>query len=522
MMGAGAATFLPWPMHRAAADAASPRRYCASVSIGALDADPELLGTIARSGVHEVYLACFFNGNWNNSLEEVAAWNKRIEAAGMAAHQITIPLGHPSFTETQPDYMAQVGFKEWQAGQRPDGRKYLGVSLHPGATEANVEALKKIKEACPGTIFVDDDFRLAPSPDDIGGCFCDWHRDRFLERHDFSPTEWEALLAAVNQRELTPIMRAWITDTCDELTASFRAQQAAAAPEGQLGIMVMYLGSEKAGIRLEDYRDVPFRVGELMFNDASFAPVKGKTNELFSALFHRRYAKPELAWSETTAWPPDQLSAANMAAKLIITTIADVRNTMFMSGMTPFPRTHWDVLAPAMKEQAAIHAKLAGHTPKGPLKHFWGEHSRWVGDANPFSLFLAMGLPFEVVDAPSAEGWTFLADADAKALAADVPSAPADHLVYRRESGVTLEGARALSESLEDLYALKHEIVAGLRGVPYVEQDVPVVCAWYPSTRAVLLWNLAETPVDVVVRMDAQQRAATLAPLGSALLEDLG
>ena len=127
----------------------------------------------------------------------------------------------------------------------------------------------------------------------------------------------------------------------------------------------MYLGSEKAGIRLTDYRDVPFRVGEFMFNDRSFAPVKGKTDELFSCLFHRRFARPELAYSETTAFPADQLSARNMAAKLTVSTLSDVRNTMFMSGATPFPRQHWQTLAPAMKQHAGLHRKISldiGHT----------------------------------------------------------------------------------------------------------------------------------------------------------------
>jgi hypothetical protein len=31
-----------------------------------------------------------------------------------------------------------------------------------------------------------------------------------------------------------------------------------------------------------------------------------------------------------------------------------------------------------------------------------------------------------------------------------------------------------------------------LRDVPFVEDEKPVVCAWYPTARAVLLWNLAE------------------------------
>jgi hypothetical protein len=134
--------------------------------------------------------------------------------------------------------------------------------------------------------------------------------------------------------------------------------------------MVMYLGSEKAGIRLTDYRDVPFRVGELMFNDRSFAPVKGKTDELFSSLFHRRFVRPELAYSETTAYPANELSAGNMAAKLAVSTLSDVRNTMFMSGLTPFPREHWQTLGPAMKQHADVHRKIAGHTPRKPLKHY--------------------------------------------------------------------------------------------------------------------------------------------------------
>ena len=120
-----------------------------------------------------------------------------------------------------------------------------------------------------------------------------------------------------------------------------------------------------------------------MFDDRSFAPVKGKTDELFSSLFHRRFVRPELAFSETTAYPADQLSARNMAAKLAVSTLSDVRNTMFMSGMTAFPREHWQTLAPAMKHHQELHRKVAGHRPKGPLKHFWGEASRLRGRRQP-------------------------------------------------------------------------------------------------------------------------------------------
>ncbi len=496
----------------AAAGDGSPsvRRYNLSVSIDALKADPELLDIVGGAGVTDLWLACFFNGNFYHPIEEVMEWKGRVEAKGMAVHNITIPLGHPSFTDKPPDYMPGVALGAWKQGVRPDGTRHYGVSLHPPATEANVDALRKIKTTDPKIVFVDDDYRLAPSPSDIGGCFCDDCKRAFLEKHGYGAPQWDALLGAVAERRLTAELRAWVTHQCDKLTACFRAQQAALAPEAELGIMVMYLGSEKAGIRLPDYTGVPFRVGELMFGDASFAPVKGKTDELFSALFHRRFTPPERAYSETTAWPPDGLSAANMAAKLSITTLADVRNTMFMSGERAFPRTHWETLAPEMKKQAALHRELAGHAPRGPFRHYWGEGARWAGDANPYSLFLACGVPFEVADTVSDTGWTFLADADAH-------EAAGDRCVTRAAGGA----GRAVPETLEALFALKRELLPALGRVPVVAEDVPVVCAWYPTARAALLWNLAEEAREVTLLAGKDRRPVALGPLGSELVRDV-
>ncbi len=266
----------------------------------------------------------------------------------------------------------------------------------------------------------------------------------------------------------------------------------------------MYLGAEKAGIRLADYRDAPFRVGELMFDDRSFAPIKGKTNELFSSLFHRRFARPELAYSETTAFPANRLSANNMAAKLAVSTISDVRNTMFMSGSTAFPREHWQTLGPAMKRHAAWHGRIAGHVARGPLKHFWGEAARYVGDDNPYSLFLALGIPFEVTAEPAADGFTFLSDADARA--AGSLRSPGTVFVTRLSSG-SPGGMRVVPESLDKLMELKRELLPQLEKAPYVEGESPVVCAWYPTAGGVLLWNLSERREDLTLRYRGSRRA---------------
>ncbi len=284
------------------------------------------------------------------------------------------------------------------------------------------------------------------------------------------------MIDAVRARRLDAVLRNWVEYTCGQLTQCFRTIQKAAGGLA-LGIMVMYLGSEKAGIRLEDYRGAGFRVGELMFDDRSFSPVKGKTDELFSALFHRRFTAPERAYSETTAFPADRLSARNMAAKLVISTLADVRNTMFMSGLKPFPLAHWETLGPAMRKQAAIHARVAGYAPRGPFKHWWGTAARYVGDDKPYSLFLASGVPFEVCHEPPREGWTFLSDADAGSMRPPVEA-------------VTRS---TLPETLGSLFAFKRRIRTQLENVPFIEDDKPAVCSWLPGARRVLLWNLAES-----------------------------
>ena len=492
----------------------SIRKYNACLAPSVLDGNPELVRIAADAGVSTVWLGAFFYGHWPVPLDHVIEWRERIEKTGLAAELINIPLGHPgdslgakdgAFPLTPPGH--------WKLGVRPDGKTYAGTSLHDPATAQNAEAMRALQARGVKRVFVDDDFRLAVGPGVIGGCFCAEHKKRFLDTRGFGDMQWQELLDAVRSRSLTPVLRAWVDFTCDELTACFRAMQSA-APDIALGNMVMYLGAEKAGIRLADYAGVPVRVGELMFDDKSFARVKGKTDELFSALFHRRYVAPELAYSETTAYPADKLSASNMAAKLTISTIADVRNTMFMSGISPFPVTHWETLAPAMKAQAQMHQRLAGQAPRGPFKHYWGDASRYVGDDNPYSLFLALGVPFEVTRELAADGWTFLSDADA--LPGTVATKTA--LVARKPGNAS---AAVVEETLPELFKWRKGILPQLGNVPYIEDEKPVVCAWYPGVRTALVWNSAETAETLSLRMGASQRTVALGPLESKLVTEL-
>lgn len=504
----------PWLCNgNSKSDSPSSRRFHVSITVDALEHEPELIEVFSQSGVDEVWLCGFLYGHWYYTPEKLVEWRSRIESAGMGVHVINVPLGHPG--DSLGSYDGKVPLTppdHWRLAQGPDGGKYAGTALHPPAIEENANAVQVLSRLNFKKLFLDDDFRLARSPGQIGGCFCEEHKKEFLHQYGYVSTDWEELLDAVRNRKFTKVLRDWVNYQCDLLTGCFRALEASAR-EMALGIMVMYMGSEKAGIRLTDYRDRLVRVGEGMFDDQSFGTVKNKCNELFSVLFHRRFVSPERAFSETTAFPADKLSADNMCAKLVISTIADVRNTMFMSGIRHFPITHWDRLREAIRKQIRFHLELAGHRLKGPLKHFWGEPSRFISDDNPYSLFLALGIPFEVTNQISEDGWTFVSDYDVDCI----PTGYERHCITR----IPHPRSRQVIENFDDLLKLKHEILPLIKNTPHIIEDIPVICAWYPTVRKVLLWNVTEERRELTLSRNDKTMRVTLESLDSVLCDDL-
>lgn len=482
--------------------------YNLSISEDALENDPFLLSAIGDAGITDVWITGFLYGNNHYSFERISKHKKLIESAGMRCHVINIPLGHPG--DALGSMYGDIPLTppaHWKMAIGHDGCPYYGTSLHAPAIAENARYLRDLSALGIDKVFLDDDFRLAKSPGIIGGCFCDEHRKSFCDLYGYGNQDWNHLLEAINARKLTPILQSWIDYICDELTNSFHTLQRAASAE--LGIMVMYLGAEKAGVRLSDYKNVPFRVGEGMFDDASFSQVKGKTNELFSSLFHRRFTSSRLAYSETTAFPANSLSAQNMASKLAIPLLSDVWNVMYMSGLSAFPREYWDLLGPAMQKIDKIHSQIAGKKKCGPFKHYWGMHSRCIGDDDPYSLFLALGVPFEVTEELKEDGWTFLSDADADALHYN-----GSNIVARKRFARNIS---AVPENLDALFAFKHQVKMEFRHVPFVEEDMPVVCAYYPEINAALLWNLSAKKANMDLCFEDKHKRLTLDALDICL-----
>ena len=495
---------------------ANKRNFGLCVNTQTLNNYPEFIQTISSSGITDVWMPYFINGYYPYPMEDILVWKKRFEKKGIAVNIVSVPFGHPggSLGDSQ-NY--DITPQTWPRRIDIDGKKFSGTSVHPIVTQENIAVIQKIQKSRFNKLFLDDDFRLAASPGNIGGCFCEAHQKEFLNKYGYVKKEMEDLRIAIKNRNLNSLVKNWIEYNCDQLSSSFKAQQAA-APSVKLGIMAMYLGSEKAGIRLEDYKDSLFRVGELMFSDKNFSPVKGKTDELFSSLFHRRFVKPTFAFSETTAYPANKLSAENMAAKLHISTISDVRNTMMMSGLDPFPFSHWGTLAPTIKKVTAMHEKIAGQKLAGPMKHFWGNRSRMVGDDKPYSLFLAAGIPFEVTDTPSSDGWTFLSDFDVQDVSSSELKSKGTNFIYGVNQDSKISGARFVKENLLDVFKFKQEIIPLLKGVPYVVEDKPVVCAWYPKINKVLLWNLSESKESFTLNLDQKIQTVEISGLDAELV----
>lgn len=497
-------------------------KFHLSIFPDALENDPDILGVVRNAGVDELWICGYLFGHRYCDIDRIQRIQQQIKSAGMLCNIINVPLGHPGDAlQAESSTVPVAPPQTWKMAVKWDGTRYCGTSIHPPAVEENNQFLRDLQSLGIGKVFLDDDFRLAAAPGAIGGCFCEDHQMEFLRKYGYRDEDWRELVDSIANRNLTPVLRDWINYICDTLTSAFRSQQAAAGSM-ELGNMVMYLGAEKAGIRLTDYTGVPFRVGELMFFDEQFAPAKGKTDELFSSLFHRRFTSSELAYSETTAFPADRLSAQNMAAKLAVPLISDVGNVMFMSGATAFPKEHWKVLGPAMRKLNEICSKVAGHRSQGPFNHYWGEYSRFVGDDNPYSLFLASGVPFKVTDELSGDGWTFLSDFDARGLISKFSTIPSGSVVVRPESGVECKGARVVPESLKNIFAMRREIMPQLADVPVVMEETPVVCAWYPDIKSVVLWNLSEESKALTVRFKDHYRNVSIEALGIELIEDIG
>ena len=111
-----------------------------------------------------------------------------------------------------------------------------------------------------------------------------------------------------------------------------------------------------------------------------------------------------------------------------------------------------------------------------------------------------------------------MSDHDARELAV-APGEAAAKVICRDSSAKRPLSAEVLAESLPALFAFKQRIKPQLREVPHVEEDEPAVCAWYPSARKVVIWNLSSQSKTLTVVDGERRLPLNLGPLGAAPAE---
>ncbi len=491
------------------------RTYHLSVGCETVNQSEALPTLWKEAGVTDLWLTTWYSGRYAVTWDAFDAAIAKTRELGMTPHWLSVPFGHPTPYDSGKGAFPEV----WKPVERFTGRKGWGISCHTPMDDVCAELNRSLATRFgPCDHFLDDDFRFADSPDEVGGCVCPECRTTFLQTTGIAESRWEELLESLRQNEDTPLVRLWVDYQCDQLSTIFRKIRDV-APQIDLGIMVMGMGSERAGIRLDDYRECLFRVGEWMFDDQQYGSVKNKTIELFSVLLHRRFASPGRTFSETTICPDNALSKENMASKLAFSTLADVRNTMFMCNI---PAHYWSFFAPRMKKEAQYHEILAGKQPVGPFKHYWGKAGRYLAGYNAYSLFLALGVPFEVTDTLSENGWTFLGDHDANSVERGEITSPGTRCVARGRSAS--DRFTQVDETFESLFAFRKTVLPTLQKerIPYVEEETPVICGWYPDANAMLLWNVENTPKTIHVRYGETSTPVELPALETVLLQETG
>ncbi|MEK7677016.1 MAG: hypothetical protein AAB676_14385 [Verrucomicrobiota bacterium] len=124
--------------------AARRRDYHVCLAPSVVEQEPELLDVVRAAGVDTVWLAGFFYGFRPYPPEQMLKAQQLAARAGLRAELLNVPIGHPgdSIGAREGDFPLTPP-KHWRMGERPDGRRYSGTSLHTmrragkgGATEA--------------------------------------------------------------------------------------------------------------------------------------------------------------------------------------------------------------------------------------------------------------------------------------------------------------------------------------------------------------------------------------------------
>ena len=306
---------------------------------------PTRMKWMKRAGVEHLWLFGYFYGHHESEPEQIYRARLRLEAEGFQTGVISLPVGHPGNSLNPDDPTLELAIHPgWHYRIDRRGQKEYFISCIDETMIAhNRAASAEYAQMGFRRHFFDDDLRLGNWGNAVGGCFCDDCIDRFnrLTGCAFSRI---LLAAAIDQDE--SIRSAWIHYNCGKLTGFMRETQ---IPGMTSGIMVMHNGGPLHGISIPDIKAaVPgcmFRVGELHFDDRSYASAEGQQSLAASVRNHLSLIGSNPAYSESTVFPAAAMSPENWLHRIRLEISLGLRNIFLMSGTWFFTEPYWNALA---------------------------------------------------------------------------------------------------------------------------------------------------------------------------------
>ena len=82
----------------------------------------------------------------------------------------------------------------------------------------------------------------------------------------------------------------------------------------------------------------------------------------------------------------------------------------------------------------------------------------------------------------------------------------------------------AVPETFEEIFKFRKTLLPKFKseGIPYVEEETPVVLGWYPDAKAAYLWNVDNADKVVTLRKGERTVAVNLKALDSAMVIEGG
>ncbi len=335
-----------------------------------------ILALFRNAGVNHINLFGYFWGYFESPVEELARAKDVLLQEGFSTGIGSMAVGHPGNSVDPDNPTVDLNLpKHWRYRVDRHGRDVLHCAdIEENMIRDNVEAVKQFQKAGFQFVWFDDDTRQGNWGNEIQGCFCDACIAQFKEKWHHHETR-ESLGHAIVKRKDLPLLKDWVQFNCDKVT---RFVTAVAIDGMDIGVMVMHRGDERHGIDIDAWKNrvpnIHLRIGEAHFNDREFNPPAGKASEFLGMLQHINLMNLDRTYTETTTFPPRNLSPENWVYKAKMGIALGIPNVYLMNGYAITHEDYWAHFQTKLPELRAIDEQCGKYPRSYPVHVVCGTH----------------------------------------------------------------------------------------------------------------------------------------------------